>query len=326
VGIATASIGVVVLIALIAAADPLERFRAFKRPPGAAVTPTDDFVRSHLLSANGSGRWQFWETAVDAFEAEPLQGQGAGSFESWWAEHGSLAMFVRDAHSLYVEQAAELGVVGLLLILGVFLTGLLIALNRLRTTDGDQARDLAACTAAFAAFAAAAAFDWMWELTVVSLVAFACLARVVGPQRQARRREKRLSIRPALIVAGLLGALSLLCLQTVPYLSELRIRASQEAAAQGDGIAAIDAADSARAIQPWAASSWLQVALVREEFGRLRSAESAIDRARANDPSDWRLWLVSARLKAKLGNVTAARASLHRARMLNPRSPLFSQR
>ena len=68
----------------------------------------------------------------------------------------------------------------------------------------------------------------------------------------------------------------LVCLQAIPYLSELRIRASQEAAARGDGVAALEAAQSARAIQPWAASPWLQVALVREELGDLQAAESAI--------------------------------------------------
>ena len=250
-------------------------------------------------------------------------GHGAGSYEAWWAEHGSLAMFIRDAHSLYLEVLAELGVLGFLLLVAAFSAGLVTSMIRLRRLPNEEARDLAAPTAAFVAFGAAAAIDWMWELTVVSAVAFACLALMVGPLPGSVGRERRLTLRPAIVVAGLTAAWFLVCMQAIPYLSELRIRASQQAAARGDGVAALDAAESARAIQPWAASPWLQVALVREELGDLRAAESTIARARDQDSSDWRLWLVTARLQTKLGDVAAARASLRRAKGLNPRSPLF---
>ena len=254
----------------------------------------------------------------------PLLGQGAGSYEAWWAEHGSLAMFVRDAHSLYLEALAELGVVGFLLIAGAFLVGLVTALIRLRRLPRAEARDLAAPTAVFVAFCAAVAIDWMWELTVVSVVAFTCLALLVGSAPYTVVPERSVRVRPAYVVVGLTAAWFLICLQAIPYLSELRIRASQEAAARGEGGAALDAAESARAIRPWAASPWLQLALVREELGDLREAESAIGRALDRDSSDWRLWLVRARLETKLGDVPAARASLRRARSLNPRSPLFN--
>ena len=96
-------------------------------------------MRSHLLSANGSGRWQFWESAVDAFQATPLLGHGAGSYEAWWAEHGSLAVFVRDAHSLYLETLAELGVLGFLLLVGgVSRSGLVTALSRASAPAGAE--------------------------------------------------------------------------------------------------------------------------------------------------------------------------------------------
>ena len=57
-----------------------------------------DFVTQHLLSSRGSGRWQFWDAAVDQWRQAPLWGDGAGSYESWWAENGSIGLFVKDAH------------------------------------------------------------------------------------------------------------------------------------------------------------------------------------------------------------------------------------
>ena len=52
----------------------------------------------------------------DEADARP----GAGSYQSWWSEHASLPLFVRDAHSLWLETLAELGVVGLLLLATAF--------------------------------------------------------------------------------------------------------------------------------------------------------------------------------------------------------------
>ena len=322
-GVATVWVAVGTAVVALLVVDLPARFRAFRRPPDEAVAPTDDFVRSHLLSANGSGRWQFWESALDAFQSKPLLGHGAGSYEAWWAEHGTLALFIRDAHSLYLEVLAELGIVGFLLLVAAFSVGVATALIRLRELPTARAGDLAAPTAAFLAFVGAAAIDWMWELTVVSVVAFACLALMIGGPPSTRGFARSFSLRPAIVGSGLVAAWFLICLQAVPYLSELRIRASQEAAARGDGTAALDAAESARAISPWAASPWLQVALVQEELGDLQAAERAISRARDNDSADWRLWLVSARIETKLGDVATARSSLERARSANPRSPLF---
>ncbi len=86
---------------------------------------------------------------------------------------------------------------------------------------------------------------------------------------------------------------------------------------------AFDAAESARDIQPWAATPYLQLALLSEQMGALPMASTWIDKAIARDREDWRLWLVAARVETKLGHVAAAERSLHRAVELNPRSPLF---
>ena len=111
-------------------------------------------------------------------------------------------------------------------------------------------------------------------------------------------------MRSGVLLAGLVAAWFVICIQAVPYLSELRIRASQEAAAREEGDAALEAAESARAIQPWAGSPWLQLALVREELGDFWGAQTAIIEAREKDPTDWRLWLVSARLVRTAGIVS----------------------
>ena len=324
----------VAALAGIAASHPVDRFETFKAPP-AGITSESDFVRAHLLSGNGSGRWQFWSAAVDEFESRPVIGRGGGSYEAWWAQHGTIPYFVRDAHSLYLETLGELGIVGFLLVAGVFAAAVVAVVRRLPRLDGESRMTLAAAAAGFAAFALGAGIDWVWELTVVSVVGVSLLAVAVGPATAvaprprvvatdgagAQRRSRRRLV-PG--VALLVGAWLLICAAAIPLFSQLKIRDSQAAVGRGDAEAALADAHAARKLQPWAASPYLQVALVREESGDLAGAREAIDDAIDHDPEDWRLWLVLARVETTAGNISAALEALDRAVALNPRSPLFA--
>ena len=112
--------------------------------------------------------------------------------------------------------------------------------------------------------------------------------------------------------------------QGLPLLGDLRLGDSRAAVLRGDTKAAIDDALSARDVEPWAASPYLQLALVTEQSGDLAAADGWIHGALRRDELDWRLWLVASRIEAKEGRAGVARASLDRAVQLNPRSPLFA--
>jgi tetratricopeptide (TPR) repeat protein len=317
VGMTAVAAALVVSVTAIAYADPVEQLRTFKQPPTEAAA-NDDAVLAHLASLGGSGRWQFWETALDAWHAMPVLGHGAGSYEAWWAQHGTLPVFVRDAHSLYLETLAELGALGLALLAAAAAAVLLASWWRIRRLSVARADTVASATAVVIAYAVAAGIDWVWELPVVTLVALACLAVALTPTRIASRGPG------ALVRAGFAGiAIVMIVGQAIPYLSQVRIRESQSAAASRQFSAALDSARAARNIQPWGPDPWLQLALVHEERGELELARTAIDRATREDRDDWRLWLVAARVETKLGDIADARRSLERAIQLNPRSPLL---
>src|SRR6185503_15034172 len=127
-GLALAAVAVVAAVAGLVALDPVQRYDTFKKPPTEFKQAEVDYTRAHLLSGSGSGRWQFWKAAADEFETRPLVGRGAGSYESWWAQHGSLFRFIRDAHSLYLETLAELGIVGFALLMATLGAGFVFAL------------------------------------------------------------------------------------------------------------------------------------------------------------------------------------------------------
>ena len=325
---------VVALAAGIVASDPAQRLETFKQTPQqAGLDGGSDFVRTHLLSGSGSGRWQFWSAAIDQWREHPLLGEGAGSYEAWWAEHASFSYFVRDAHSLYFEVLGELGIIGFVLVVALVLAGIGVGARRALSASGQMRVTIAALASVFCAFAFAAGVDWVWELAAVSVVALAALALITGPStvplepvRVARPGESpdwNLRRRVLFGVAVGVTAWILLCAQAIPLLADREVARSQDAVARGDLAEAADSAETARRIQPWAATPNLQLALVSEEAGDLDRARTWIDRAIERNGRDWRLWLVSARIETKLGQVAAAERSLRRAAELNPRSPLF---
>jgi tetratricopeptide (TPR) repeat protein len=287
--------------------------------------PAPDFTRAHLFSGNGSGRWQFWTAAGDEWRSAPVKGRGAGSFESWWAQHGSIAYFVRDAHSLYVETAGELGLVGLALLLAALGCGVAAAVSRARRADEEGAAAIAALGGAFAGYLVGAGVDWMWELTIVSLVGIVSLGLLVGPgteplQAASGPLRHRFALGAAIVAAGWLALFA----NAVPLLAEAQLRASQRAAARGDETTAIARALTARKLEPWASTPYLQLALVAEQAHDYTAAREWALAAARRDPENWRPWLVEARIETEAGNVAAARRALRTAAALDPRSPLFA--
>jgi O-antigen ligase len=316
VGLAAAA--VVAVIALTAVSHPVARVHDFSRPSVAPDAPR--FVRAHLVSDSGSGRWQFWTAAVDEWRSAPVIGAGAGSFAAWWAEHGSLTMFVRNAHSLYLESLGELGVVGFLLAAAVWVGGCAIGVNKCRRTEGEMRAGVAAATAVAVAFAVGAGIDWLWQLPAVSLVGVSALAIALGPPASEPGLRCRLSVRGAL--AGL--ALGVVVLELLPLLAGHALAQSQRAAANRQPSAARDAALRARALEPWGIAPLEQLALLAESRGDLAEAQRWVDAARRTDADDWQVRLLAARIETRRGAGAAARADLRAARRLNPRSPLFA--
>jgi O-antigen ligase len=322
---AFAAVLALVFVAAVFAAHPVRRYEHFKEIPPEL---TGASVQEHLFSTSGNGRWQWWTSAVDEWQTRPIEGRGAGSYEAWWAEHASIPAFVRDAHSLYLETLGELGLVGLALLLAFFVSCLVAGARRLAgRTEGERAA-VAALLALVGAFLFEAGIDWMWELTVVSVVAILALGLLTGPATEpefsglqaveARRGRPVFRIALAAIAFGLIIA------EAIPLLANMEARKSQDSVNSGNLVEALDQAESARSIQPWAASPYLQLALVQELGGRTDEALVSIETALEHDQSDWRLWLVAARIQTKAGEIADARQSLAKARELNPKSQLFA--
>jgi tetratricopeptide (TPR) repeat protein len=174
-----------------------------------------------------------------------------------------------------------------------------------------------------AAGALSAAIDWTWQLPAVFAPVVICAALITGAA--IREAPAGGGSRYGWGVATLLAGWLAICASGILMLSEERLATSRDAADKGDLAAAANDAEQAAALEPWAASPRLQLALVDELQGDLALSRRRIEQAIDRSPDDWRLWLVRTRIETKLGDVEAATRSLERAQALNPRSPVFQQ-
>jgi len=306
------------------AAHPLRQWHSFTAVP---VVPTgSNAVATHFLSTNGSWRWQLWRSAWHEFLDRPLLGHGAGSFESWWAQHGITTGYVGNPHSLYAEALGELGIVGLLLVGSALLLAAGIGVRASIRGTASHRSASAAAAAGFIAFAIASGVDWMWELPAAGVVGAVLLGLSIAPATPTQQDRPPVGSRPATVISLTLAllAIAVVVAEADLYLATGRIAASQQAAAVGDLAKARAAAAGARSLEPWAATPYVQLALVNEAGGRLRAARIDINRALSHESRDWRIWLIAARIEVKQGAYRTARASYDRARTFNPRSPVFS--
>jgi len=314
---AVAAMLVVVVAVAVAAGGPgaiSDGWESFKDPS----VPTSESGR--FDSSSGSGRYQWWSAAVDANATNPLVGIGPGTFEFWWARESSFPAFVRDAHSLYLETFAELGIVGLLLIVGVIGSPFVVGIRRIRTVPPEQRVLIAGAVAACAAFAVAAALEWVWELTVLP-VAFLLLSAALLGLPGKREPTPRSTRGPRAFLAAL-AACGLVAI-AIPIAGAQAIRDSQADVRAQDLSGALDRANAASTIQPYAASASLQEALVLELQGDYEAAVAAARMATEEEATNWRTWLVLSRLEARAGNADASVAAYREARSLNPNSAIF---
>ncbi len=269
---------------------------------------TGSDVPGRLLSLSSSGRTAYWHVARQMVEREPLLGEGAGSYERWWLQERPVASYARDAHNLYLETLAELGPVGLALLLAA-LGAPLAALRR-------RARHPAVPVAggAYCAFLVHAGLDWDWEIPSVTLAGLACGASLVV---LARPRESARAWTRGTRAAGLAVATVLVGVALVAHVGNRAAAASEDALARGEPDRAAAEARRARTWQPWAAAPLRLLGEAELAAGHDAAAAGHLRASLRRDPESWHAWYDLAVVSAGRGRA----AALDRARALNPRGP-----
>ncbi len=262
---------------------------------------TGDNVSARVFQLSSNGRVEIWRTALRAFQRHPVFGNGAGTFYQLWAASPSAYFRTTQAHSIYFQSLAELGVPGLVLLVAALVAPLVAAVRARRR------RLVPAAVAAYVAFLVHAGVDWDWQLAGVTAVAVILGGCLVAAPPTTRRL--RLSVR---ITAALL--LAILALAAVPGIIADHALAAGRAALQTNPTAAARDARQAARWAPWSSDPAELLGDADLAKGERRAARVAYRRAARRDPRNWQLWV-------ELANVSLGKAredALRTAHRLNP--------
>jgi hypothetical protein len=330
-GIGIATLVIVVILGIAVGGKAWDRFSSADL--GVSAKPGE-----HLSELSSGGRIQFWEVALKAFGEKPLLGHGAGTYQFSWNELRPLDMPVKDAHSLYLQPLAELGIVGGVLIVAMVLFLLGVGFWTWRAASGRQRELYGMLLSVSFAFALGSAFDWFWQIAVVGSVFFMASAALVAARcsqiwragATARAREgtdpgaperRRFSV----AVVGLAVAWLTMLALIGPLLVDREIHQSTNAALNQEFESAVNHAKTARSIEPWAATPYRQLGLLAESNGEYEGAIQRFGQAIDREDRNWSLYYLRARAEHKAGQNEAAQADLEEAKRLNPLETCLSE-
>lgn len=264
-------------------------------------------------------RYDLWRVAVREFAAHPLVGVGAGNYDSDYYRLRNNPEYVVQPHSLELQTAAELGVLGVLGLIA-FVGGVVWAACARGGTlaAGDRMVKVAA-TGMFVAWFVHTSVDWLYDIPGLTGMAMISAALLVVPAPRAggvaRTRRQMALLAPALVVLGLLAASA-----GRQYIAE-RYATSGSAQLAGAPAKAITTLQRARALDPYSLSTLYSLAAAYARLDDYPDAHAVLLAAAALEPHNYVPPALLGDLAVRRGDLAVARAAYARALVLNPRDP-----
>jgi hypothetical protein len=311
-GAGAGAILVLVAIALIAGAGSFAA-REYDNFVSHNTTQSASQTRERLTDPANDNRLPLWRAAVRIFDTQRLRGTGAGTYQQQYFRHRSDSVYVTDAHSLYLQSLAELGIVGLVLILAVVFGMLGGLAARIRAPDRAL---YAALFAAALAWAVHQAFDWDWQMPAVTLGVFILAGLALARPRDGRAGRSGLPANRTLVAFGWL------ILAVGPLfvgISYARLQRSDHALRHNDCVAAKRQAISSLSLSAKRPQAYVIIGVCDLEQGFAQAAVTSMSKAASLEPDNWeeQYWLAIARAGAGVDPGPAIR----RALLLNPLEP-----
>jgi O-antigen ligase len=305
------ALALIVLAALLAAfvhyggpvALARKGYNSFTTTTTSQTSPVN--LNKRLFTFSGSHRSELWKAAWEDYKANPVLGSGPGTYEQYWLQHRQIQHKVRDAHNLYLEVLAELGPIGLAL--------LLLALGApLAAGIAARGHPLAPpALAAYIAYLVHAAVDWDWEMSAVTLAALVCGAALLAA---GNTREAPPLLSPRIRGAGVVASLVLVVVSFVCVVGASALGASDAALAKGRYSEAGSQARKAARWWRWSPDPWRQLGDTQTAQGDVAAARGSYLKAISKSRRDWLLWYDL----SSVSSGPAAQHALGEAARLNP--------
>jgi hypothetical protein len=263
------------------------------------------------LSAS-SDRKDLWRVALDAVGDDPLLGEGGGGYGYRYTRDRDVeTQYARDAHSVELEVASELGLPGALLLTGA-LGGMLVGALRARRLGPSAAALSATALAAGAYWLVHASLDWFWPYAalcapVIALLGSACAPAILAPSDSFPDRRRLL-----------LGAVVVVLALSVipPWLADRYVNAAYSEWRDNPAAAYRDL-DRAQTLNPLSDAPLLGEGAIARELGDAERATAAFREAADERPEEWASHYFLALLYERR-NPELAREEFAITRELNP--------
>jgi O-antigen ligase len=291
------------------------------------------FSSSSHFADVGSGRYDFWRVALDAFLAHPVGGLGEDNFADYYVVHRRTDEEPSWTHSLEMRLLAQTGLVGFALFTAFLVAAVALA-DRARRRAGPLQRTVAGIALLpLVVWLIHGSLDWFWEIPALSgpalgfLAVAGSLATDPAPATgraavRGRRRAFRATARAARIAGGaalVAGAIVL----GLPYLSAREVSLGSDAGVAHPAAALSDLATAA-ALDPFNSSPGRVAGTIALTVGENRIAEQRFAQSIAREPGGWFAWLGAGLAASALSHRATARADFDAARAINARQPAIA--
>lgn len=311
------------------------------------------------LTAIGSARARYWKEALQVFEAHPLAGVGAEGYATARLRYRTAPLKVQQAHGFLVQTLADLGILGLLVVLALLGAWLLAAGRpthpfnrrwsgwRWRPWPGEYTPErigLLTMLCVVVTFGLHSFVDWTWYVPGVACTALLCAGWLAGrgplersplehePAPRSAPSAERAGARTialggrALDPRALGTAAVVLAAALLAAWAEWQPQRSQAASNQAlallarDRAAALAAAHTAVGRDPLSAEALITLAAVQQAAGERSAAAATYAKAVHLQPSNWQTWEALGEYELGAGNPHAALEALRAAVYLNPQA------
>ena len=276
----------------------------------ASFSETRDSGDSRFLYTGGRNRTDFWRVSIDAAAGSPLAGEGSGAFRQVYALERRSRELPLDAHSLPLETLAELGVIGLALLLLPVVAGF-VAIRRSARLGPQAAAIAAAAFGTGAYYLAHTSIDWLWSFPGLIAPAIALIGIASAPAARSPSVVSRAVTRSAA------AALALAAVAIAPLFISARLVAAGEARAFIDPSGARDQLERAAELNPFADRPYLLIAQIAAREGETDAALAALEKGRDREPGEWTNYALAAQILVTEDPRRAAR-ELRLALEINP--------
>ena len=282
-------------------------------------------TQSRIGSLNGTGRSDFWRVAIDSFGEEPVIGTGAGTYQfdgRSAARSTSLSTTRTRSTSRPSPSSARSA--------GSSSSPLSPASSGGRSAPGatpatssasstpSPSRPWSRWRSRSASTGSGRSSGWGRSSWFAGIAIAGRCAQQAPAGAPARPEEgRRWALTAATLAVAWVAAVALV----QPLLVEHEITASQNAAAADDLPSAVDHAERARTIEPFAASPYVQLGLLAQLQGEYEAAISHFTKAIDREGDKWQWYYLRSTVEREAGQTAAAEADLEKARELNPLDP-----